>query len=452
MADQYSPAFSHPSFIQSDYRVFGAGITYGPSQLVTNAGSPSILETFKERASGMGIITHLDLDLIGNTFWSSQFDYIVEIRVDTNDWIRAYITFQTGTGITDSKFRFAWLNKAGSGGVLTGDTTWGPGGFINLATDGILGSTLVVISFSSEYGAQQANFAMSFQNSKHSLMLNSPNVIGYPFASPNDEWYGKFTLNPTTHGNCTITDIIFLAGSHFLPDPILSIEAWGQPTIVATPPSSIDPIGIASAEAWGSPSISVPHTHIFPQSIPSAEVWGYPGVAVISTPYSALPPPTPAKEGDIRLEFDASKQYVDFILADRDLDRDDGLETGVLITLITDKYADIGDQIPDDSGYRGGWWGDSIPVVPDYRIGTKLWLLQRSKTTTEIPARAKEYLIDGFKWMVEDGIVQKVVVDIERRRDLKTTLAIVLSFVKPEGTTIFYKFFYNWEAQLLRRQ
>ena len=210
--------------------------------------------------------------------------------------------------------------------------------------------------------------------------------------------------------------------------------------------------GIGSGEVWGNPSILEMESFILPNSIPSSEAFGIPSINITTTIQSALAPPSPAKEGDIRITFDVNEQFVDMILADRDVDRDDGLETAVLITLLTDKHADLGDPLPDDSGYRGGWFGDSLPVVPDYQMGTKLWLLQRAKTVTEIPAIAKEYLLDGFKWMIEDGIVKSVDVTVERRRDLRATLAFTLSFVKPEGTSIFYRFYYNWEAQLLRRQ
>lgn len=187
--------------------------------------------------------------------------------------------------------------------------------------------------------------------------------------------------------------------------------------------------------------------------IPSEEAWGLPSINRITTVISGLPPAEPAREGDIRLYFDTLDQYGEILPVDRDVDRDPGFETAVIITLGTDKYAEEGDPLPEDSGYRGGWWGDAVPPVSDYQMGTKLWLLKRAKTVTEIPAIAKEYLLDGFQWMIDDEIVETINVSVERRRDMKTTLAFTLEFIKPEITdSIFYKFFYNWEAQILRRQ
>jgi phage gp46-like protein len=272
--------------------------------------------------------------------------------------------------------------------------------------------------------------------------------------------YFKYAASNAFGGSCPVTpdspgddETVYVKEG----DPVITVsgipsgEAFGTPTVLAGN-VNVSPVGIASEEAFGSPSGVPENVNVAPDSIPSGEAFGAPSVNITTTVQSALPPPSPAKEGDIRIAFDQYDQFADFILADRDVDRDDGLETAVLITLLTDKHADAGDPLPDDSGYRGGWFGDSLPVVPDYKMGTKLWLLQRAKTVTEIPAIAKEHLLDGFKWMIEDGIVKSVDVTVERRRDLKTTLAFTISFTKPEGTTIFYSFYYNWEAQLLRRQ
>lgn len=210
---------------------------------------------------------------------------------------------------------------------------------------------------------------------------------------------------------------------------------------------------------WGEPRLGIGAAWfnladtIEPYGIPSEEAWGMPSIKRTTTVASGLPPAEPAREGDIKLFFATEDQFGEILPVDRDVERDPGFETAVLITLGTDKYADEGDPLPEDSGYRGGSWQDSVPTVPDYKMGTKLWLLHRAKTTKEIPAIAKEYLLDGFQWMIDDGIVESVEVSVERRRDLKTTLAFTLAFIKPEQTeTIFYKFFYNWEAQILRRQ
>lgn len=299
------------------------------------------------------------------------------------------------------------------------------------------------------------NVQYILESSALSLSIsNNINNYGYPnnlYTYP-DDWrmriYGGNNLLISTNWNMIVYNTVSRVDT---PSGIVTSESFGFPSISTVPSLGVSPFGIASQEGFGYPIVSVNSQLIYPNSIASQCAMGIPQIVKTTTPKSALPPAEASKIGDIRLKFDQEDQYGELIIADRDVDRDLGFETAVLITLGTDKYADDEDELPDDSGYRGGWWGDSIPVVADYKMGTKLWLLQRAKTEAEIPAIAKEYLIDGFKWMKDDGIVSDVIVNIERRRDLKTTLAFTLSFIKPEGKTIFYKFFYNWEAQILRR-
>lgn len=186
--------------------------------------------------------------------------------------------------------------------------------------------------------------------------------------------------------------------------------------------------------------------------IASGEAFGLPTVDNTSTPESALPASPPVAVGDIRLSFLTTDQYVDIIPIDRDVERDGGFETAVIITLVTDKAADVGDTLPEEySIYKGGCWMDSVPPVPDFKMGSKLWLLKRAKTENEVPAMAKEILLDAFKWMIEDTIIDRMEVEVERKRDLRTTIAFRLIFYKPEDTVVSYRFYYNWEQQSLRR-
>ena len=48
-----------------------------------------------------------------------------------------------------------------------------------------------------------------------------------------------------------------------------------------------------------------------------------------------------------------------------DAERDPGLETSILISLFSDRLADIEDLLPDNTGERRGWWGDtSTDILP----------------------------------------------------------------------------------------
>jgi phage gp46-like protein len=96
------------------------------------------------------------------------------------------------------------------------------------------------------------------------------------------------------------------------------------------------------------------------------------------------------------------------------LDRasEDQLVRAVLISLFTWRRANKDDALPGER--RMGWWGDSYATVTDDKIGSRLWLLARSKLVPDTIARAKEYAEEALSWMVEDGVAARVVVIAER--------------------------------------
>ncbi|MFH0298349.1 phage GP46 family protein [Bradyrhizobium sp. 31Argb] len=90
---------------------------------------------------------------------------------------------------------------------------------------------------------------------------------------------------------------------------------------------------------------------------------------------------------DIRLVqnnvFPKYSVTVDWSLLDNGtLDDTQALATAVIVALGTDALADKDDILPDpDSTDRAGWWGnmDAELLWNGWPIGSKLWLLRRSK-------------------------------------------------------------------------
>ncbi|QLR42793.1 phage GP46 family protein [Enterobacter sp. RHBSTW-00994] len=88
----------------------------------------------------------------------------------------------------------------------------------------------------------------------------------------------------------------------------------------------------------------------------------------------------------------------------------DMLTRAVVISLFTHRRAD-----PDDNvDVPMGWWGDTWPVVENDRYGSKLWLLQRSKLTNALVNTVRNYLREALQWMLDDGVVSRVDIDIQR--------------------------------------
>ena len=84
------------------------------------------------------------------------------------------------------------------------------------------------------------------------------------------------------------------------------------------------------------------------------------------------------------------------------------LATAVLISLFTDRQARADDVIPDGTTDRRGWWADG-----DVLIGSRLWLLDRSKQTTETLNRAYDYITEALQWMIDDGVVMQFGVNVQ---------------------------------------
>ena len=111
------------------------------------------------------------------------------------------------------------------------------------------------------------------------------------------------------------------------------------------------------------------------------------------------------------------------------LDSAEPLVRAVLISLFTWRRANPDDKLPAEA--RQGWWGDSYPVQPNDRIGSRLWLLGRSKLTAETVRQAREYAIEALQWLMDDGVVARV--DVEAERQGLDRLALACRIYRTDG-------------------
>ncbi len=124
---------------------------------------------------------------------------------------------------------------------------------------------------------------------------------------------------------------------------------------------------------------------------------------------------------------------------------DDGFETAIYISLFTDLRADDDDDIPDNTGDRRGWWANSLFQAND-RLGSKLWLLSREKTTAEALARAKSYSLEALAWLKKDGAVNDIKVAVERAPG--NLMMITVSVYKGGQVVAKHSYEYNWASQI----
>lgn len=81
------------------------------------------------------------------------------------------------------------------------------------------------------------------------------------------------------------------------------------------------------------------------------------------------------------------------------------LASAVLISLFTDRIAGDADIPPDGGDDRRGWWGDAGEDVP---IGSRLWLLDRSRLTQAVANTAKIYMEEALQWLIDDQVALSV--------------------------------------------
>ena len=136
--------------------------------------------------------------------------------------------------------------------------------------------------------------------------------------------------------------------------------------------------------------------------------------------------------GDI--EFDGS----DFVM-------DGGFETSELITTFTDIR--VLEEEALDSNDLGGWFGTELL---GYEIGSKIWLLRRSKINDETLTLLEQYFVDGRQWKIDEGIIDSVTVTATKTRGMNDWIDIRIIELAPDGVNHDHKFKLHWDNQLGR--
>lgn len=147
---------------------------------------------------------------------------------------------------------------------------------------------------------------------------------------------------------------------------------------------------------------------------------------------------------DLALTWSAATGSADLSLIDLDLASDAGLDTAVLLSLFLDRRAEDDDEPPSgDPTDRRGWWGDQFSASEGDKIGSRLWLLDRSTVNGETARRAEEYIREALQWMIDDKVVSNigVTIDISTRE----RMLIDLTLQRPGREAISVRFAHAWD-------
>jgi phage gp46-like protein len=147
--------------------------------------------------------------------------------------------------------------------------------------------------------------------------------------------------------------------------------------------------------------------------------------------------------GDLALTWSIASGDSDLSIVDSDLASDRGLETAMILSLFTDRRADDDDVPPSgDPTDRRGWWADELGQIAGDKLGSRLWLLDRSKRTSDTLLRAKGYVVEALEWMIADQVAS--VIDVETSF-VSGVLVIDVGVQRPGRDRIAFRFSSTWD-------
>lgn len=140
---------------------------------------------------------------------------------------------------------------------------------------------------------------------------------------------------------------------------------------------------------------------------------------------------------DAALKWNARRLQADLALTSDgwELQGETGLETAVIISLFTDRWA-TEEELPAGERDRRGSWQDAVDDDGD-ETGSLIWLLEREKATDENVVKLEHYASEALAWMIEDGVAKAV--DVEAERDGEC-LGATIAITRPDGSRLEYSF------------
>ncbi|WP_413052130.1 phage GP46 family protein [Pseudomonas bubulae] len=143
---------------------------------------------------------------------------------------------------------------------------------------------------------------------------------------------------------------------------------------------------------------------------------------------------------DITTTWIASTGTGDWAISSGALASGDDLASAVLISIFTDRQASADDVLPDGGDDRRGWWGDQDQDVP---IGSRLWLLDRSRLSQDVANTVQVHLTEALKWLIDDGVAAGV--SVTARISGQSQLDTVVTVTRNDGAKVPLKYSWVWQ-------
>ncbi|MFM8333100.1 MAG: phage GP46 family protein, partial [Candidatus Methylumidiphilus sp.] len=114
------------------------------------------------------------------------------------------------------------------------------------------------------------------------------------------------------------------------------------------------------------------------------------------------------------------------------------------VSIFTERRALADDVLPAAGGDRRGWWGDAYADIDADRIGSRLWLLERSRDLPNVLLLAEQYLREAVQWLIDDGVVEQI--DCKAERPRPGMMLYTVTVLEPKAPARQFQFSQFWRG------
>lgn len=103
---------------------------------------------------------------------------------------------------------------------------------------------------------------------------------------------------------------------------------------------------------------------------------------------------------------------LDWLVSGSGFQSEGQIRTLAINYLLSDARSQDGDVNPCDPSDRRGWWATTCRD-DGFELGSRLWLLENSRLNDETVLIAREYAEEALGRLVDNGLAERIVVDVE---------------------------------------
>lgn len=142
---------------------------------------------------------------------------------------------------------------------------------------------------------------------------------------------------------------------------------------------------------------------------------------------------------DVCIETSDKGVYDLIIDSNGDFLSQDFFDTAIFVSLLSDRRANESEVLRPEN--RRGWIGNED--TPDFEQGSKIWLFEQSRLTTNVLNDISSAAKDSLEWLVQDGFAKSIDSVIATRTLTGVTLEVVIRRPNSEVDRRFYDLWEN---------